>query len=550
MTSRFFRRLSAIGALLIALGLTTAISSSAKAGLQQLSDSIDQFDNDVDLAPSNQDSTLNSQPATNLQPVSGGGIQPVNIEPMPPVSGGGSGGDQIQPVPPVSGSGGDSPSGTLATKYWDTSAGAGNGVGGTGTWGTTFSTTSTGDANLTTAASGDALIFDGSAGVITLSATQPSSGSFASSTFNVTGYTLTTTAGSTANQTLNSSLSLGANVNLNIFSSENIAKAITIAGSISGGSGSTITIQGNQTSSAAARLNLSGTNNVISVPIIISETGTGIAGIVGNSAGNQVTGATITNNSTAKTQLGANSATDTLGVTSVIQGTAGLQISLTGGGGSGSGKVTLTGDNTFSGATIVNTAAAGQLILNSSTGQALGGTSSVTVTQGTLLLGNSNQIKNTATMTLNGGTFNTGGFSEHGANNNTAGIGALTLQTTSIIDMGTGTSIVAFADSSGQTWGASQLLKIYNWSGTPNTGNGTDQLYFGTTSSGLTSAQLAQIQIYSDAGTTLYGGGNPILLSNGELVPVPEPSTWIAGASALAVIGYQIARRHRRAIIS
>ena len=111
-------------------------------------------------------------------------------------------------------------------------------------------------------------------------------------------------------------------------------------------------------------------------------------------------------------------------------------------------------------------------------------------------------------MTLNGGTFNTAGLSEHGASNNTAGIGALTLQSSSIIDMANGASIIAFADSHTASW--SGTLKIYDWTGTVGTGNGTDQLYIGAnnTTQGLTSAQLSDIIFYSDAGITQIAGGN------------------------------------------
>jgi hypothetical protein len=154
------------------------------------------------------------------------------------------------------------------------------------------------------------------------------------------------------------------------------------------------------------------------------------------------------------------------------------------------------------------------------------------------------RIKDTATMSLNGGTFNTGGLSEHGAaSNNTAGIGAVTLQNSSIIDLGNGASILAFANSSAQTWAGS--LSIYNWSGIPTTGNGTDQIYFGSDITGLTPTQLSQITFFSDSGTTFLGVGAWGLDLDGEVVPiaVPEVSTWIGGALALLVVGYTQRRR-------
>ena len=129
------------------------------------------------------------------------------------------------------------------------------------------------------------------------------------------------------------------------------------------------------------------------------------------------------------------------------------------------------------------------------------------------------RVNNAATMTLNGGTFNTAGLSEHGATSNTAGIGALTLQSSSIIDLGSGSSIIAFANSRLASW--TGTLSIWNWSGTPLTGNGTDQLYFGNDNTGLTASQLSNINFYSDSGTTFIS--TAMILTDGEVVPVPEP---------------------------
>jgi autotransporter-associated beta strand protein len=230
-----------------------------------------------------------------------------------------------------------------------------------------------------------------------------------------------------------------------------------------------------------------------------------------------------------------------IAISSVISSTGGLTKT-------GADVLTLTGANTYSGATTIN-ASGGTLKIdnNNNTTARLASTSGITVNSGgTLLLAQSggtasnDRINNAATMKLNGGTFNTGGLSEHGASNNTAGIGALTLQSSSIIDMGSGASIVAFANSSSASW--SGTLSIYNWSGTPYTGGGTDQLYFGNDATGLTGTQLGEIQFYSDSGTTLYGGLVTIL-STGEVVAVPEPSTWIGGALTLGAIGFMQRRR-------
>lgn len=216
----------------------------------------------------------------------------------------------------------------------------------------------------------------------------------------------------------------------------------------------------------------------------------------------------------------------------------------------GTGAWTLSGANTYTGTTTVS---GGTLKLdnNNSTTARLA-TSNITInSSGTFLLTQSgvtasnDRINNSATITLNGGTFATGGLSEHGATNNTAGIGALTLQSTSIIDMGAGSSIVAFADSHLASWAGT--LSIYNWSGTPVTGGGTDQLYFGNSSSGLTSGQLSEVAFYSDNGITALGVAQ--ILANGEIVPiaVPEPGTWFAGT--LAVLGLSYSQRKRFATL-
>ena len=124
------------------------------------------------------------------------------------------------------------------------------------------------------------------------------------------------------------------------------------------------------------------------------------------------------------------------------------------------GTVTLTGANTFTGATTVS---GGTLIVASGSGSALGATSGITVNSGgTLLLGASDQINNAATMTLAGGTFAKGNFSE--GSTATAGVGALTLSGTgSHLDFGTGTvGILTFASFTS----AGNTLTIDNWDGT------------------------------------------------------------------------------------
>lgn len=199
----------------------------------------------------------------------------------------------------------------------------------------------------------------------------------------------------------------------------------------------------------------------------------------------------------------------------------------------GAGSWTLAAANSFTGATTVS---GGTLIANATTG-ALQNTSAVNVSGGTLLLGASHQINNAVAITLDGNSLSavalgTGGFAEQ--------LGTLTLSSDSVIDLGTldAGNALRFAGSAATTWNGT--LSIQNWSGTAS-GDGADQVFFGADANGLTGTQLGQIQFLNPSGFApgIYGAN---LLSNGALVPVPEPAT-IVGAAALLGLGVCGARR-------
>ena len=227
---------------------------------------------------------------------------------------------------------------------------------------------------------------------------------------------------------------------------------------------------------------------------------------------------------------------------------------------SGAGTVVLTTSNSYFGTTTVSD---GTLKLANPSGVAIAGGGNVFVNRGgTLLFGGNNQINQAVfqPIAIGGGAgtpqakIDAGGFSQGTGgtpvipSSGTIGLGALTLNSSSIIDL-TSTSVLHFADSSANSW--TGTLSIYDWTGS-TTGGGAEQILFGQTVTGLNAGQLGQIQFYSDAGNTALGSG-ALILADGEIIPnlvaVPEASTWLAGG--LAILGVIFSQRRRlRAMVS
>jgi hypothetical protein len=168
-----------------------------------------------------------------------------------------------------------------------------------------------------------------------------------------------------------------------------------------------------------------------------------------------------------------------------------------------------------------------------------------------LLFSANNQI-NQATLpgiATSGGKIDAGGVNQGTGgtpavpNSGTVGLGALTMSASSVIDL-TGTSILHFSDSSSNAW--TGTLSIWDWNGTSTTGGGAEQILFGGTASGLNAGQLLQVSFYSDNGSTLLAN-SALILPDGEVVPnltpIPEASTWIGAALALAAVGFMARRR-------
>jgi fibronectin-binding autotransporter adhesin len=259
---------------------------------------------------------------------------------------------------------------------------------------------------------------------------------------------------------------------------------------------------------------------------------TGFNTQVGSLTGGGATGGNVTLGAATLTTGGDN--TSPAAYAGVISGTGSVTKI-------GSGTQILSGTNTFSGAVFVS---AGTLTLATGSGNsALGSTIAITVNSGaTLLLGASDQINNAATMSLGGGTFAKGNFSEGSAGlagTSTLGFGALTLTNSgSTLDFGSGTvGALSFASLNA----AAFTLTVNNWTGSANTigGAGTDRLIFDSDQSG-------NLNKFSFTG--FAPGAIEFNLGGGywEVVAAPEPSTWITGSLALAVLGLCPAWRTRK----
>ncbi len=165
----------------------------------------------------------------------------------------------------------------------------------------------------------------------------------------------------------------------------------------------------------------------------------------------------------------------------VIQNTSGV-LSLTK---VGSGTLTLSGANTYTGTT--------------------------TISAGALQLGAANRISNSSNFIAAGGTFSTGsaaGYSET--------MGTLTLNANTIIALGTGNHSLNFAASDGTTWTAATLLRITGWQGAFNCSSGTSGKIYTGNSAELSGGKLAQIFFSHPISGLPF---TACQLNDGEIVP-------------------------------
>ncbi len=376
----------------------------------------------------------------------------------------------------------------------------------------------------------------------------------------VNTYTLGTTINS-GTVIINSSSSLGNSsgaLSLNAGTLDASATFSTTRNIALGSAASTIAVDSGQTYtvsgvlSSTGRLNKTGTGTIVLSGTNTYTGGTTISSgtVVANSAASlgASSGAATINagtleistgfSTTRNITLGSSSSTiqvdpsQTWSNSGVISGSGTLNKT-------GTGTMTLTGTNTFTGGTVIG---AGTLSAAGISGASLGTTSSITVNAGgILLLSAADQINNSATVTLAGGTLTKGSFSEGSAG--AVGMGALTLTASgSKIDFGT-SSVGVLSFLSFVRNGLS--LTIDNWTGAARTQGSalTDRLIFD-------SDQTSNLSYFNFTG---YGSGAmEIALAGGfyEIVPIPEVGTFVPGGLALLVLVSTVPsfrRRHRAA---
>ena len=114
----------------------------------------------------------------------------------------------------------------------------------------------------------------------------------------------------------------------------------------------------------------------------------------------------------------------------------------------------------------------------------------------------SDKILDTTNLNL-AGTFSSGGFNET--------FGALNLTNNAIINLGSGSHAIAFANSSSEFWDPSMTLTIKGWTGTPGATGSNGKVFVGADDTGLTLGQLSQITFEGYTGATI--------LATGEVVP-------------------------------
>jgi autotransporter-associated beta strand protein len=201
---------------------------------------------------------------------------------------------------------------------------------------------------------------------------------------------------------------------------------------------------------------------------------------------------------------------------------------------SGSGTQTLTGASDYAGGTTVS---GGSLFVNNTTGSGTG-TGAVAVSNSGTTLGGTGKID--GTVTINSGAKILGGTGASASGTLTVN-NSLTLNSGSIIELalaGSGAhSTLAHTGAGSISFQSSQMFTFIDLGAT--TGS-YDNIITGVATSGVTTGWT--ITNAGWTGSFSYDGFGNIDLN---LIAVPEPSTWVAGALALGAVLYTLRRRFK-----
>lgn len=125
-------------------------------------------------------------------------------------------------------------------------------------------------------------------------------------------------------------------------------------------------------------------------------------------------------------------------------------------------------------------------------------------------------------LTVTNGNLNIGGGRQQFGRLNLQAAAAFQTNSTVYLLVNDAT-ILAFENSSQVPWASSATLTIVNWKGSW-TGGGTHQVFFGSSSAGLSPAQVAQI-LFQDPLGLAPGLHHARMLQTGEIVPDGVPPT-------------------------